>query len=441
MMNQRNRATAQVMGLAALTSTLTWGFAPAAEAQASPVSHLQSNTRAVNLEAGTVIPVRLSDPLSSNNSKRGDTFTTTLRTGDEADYSGLPAGTKIEGVVQSAKPQQDKDPGALELAFQRLRLPDGRSYAVQGSLIGLDEKSVTKSRDGRLVAKPGHRNDRLTYLGYGAGAGLIAGVLTKHTLEDTLIGGGLGYLFGSLQKGGSNARDVSLKAGTEFGVRLDRALGYSATTSGYRNSDAYRNSEEDATRLHRAGGNGNTDANLNPRQDAGGAINRQDAGDLHRNDSRDNQDAQNRDRQAGSDVRDAQGNANGSYNADNTTDIGVLVGDQNVRFDPNARPIYTKGMVLVPAIPVLNAAHIRYSYDAGRQQITVNGDNGPTRITANSSIAVVNNTRRVRLQSPARRLNGVLYVPLKFLEAATNYTVAWDASSRTAVFTAPDTAR
>src|SRR5262249_38253309 len=131
-------------------------------------------------------------------------------------------GTKIEGVVTTAKVQHDKDPGVLELSFRRLRLPNGRSYPITGSLIGLDNKSVNKTSDGRLIAKPGHQTDRLTYVGYGAGAGLLISLFTHKTLENTLLGAGLGYLFGSLQK--SNPSNVNLKSGTELGVRLDRSV-------------------------------------------------------------------------------------------------------------------------------------------------------------------------------------------------------------------------
>ena len=51
------------------------------------------------LEAGSVIPVRLNETLSSNSSQKGDTFTATVRTGQSEDF-GLPSGTKIDGLVK-----------------------------------------------------------------------------------------------------------------------------------------------------------------------------------------------------------------------------------------------------------------------------------------------------------------------------------------------------
>ena len=181
----------------------------------------------VRLNSGTVIAVKLDNELSSNNSSKGDKFTATIKeTSRDSDPNGLPAGTQVSGVVRLAQPKTDKKPGALDLSFQRLIIPNGRSYSLDGSLIGLDNKSVSRGANGRITARASHRTDRLTYVGYGAGAGLLVNVLThrKGTLTDTAIGAGLGYLFGSLVKGKSKVNDVSLKEGTEMGVRLNSRL-------------------------------------------------------------------------------------------------------------------------------------------------------------------------------------------------------------------------
>lgn len=195
-----NKLALRALGAVALASTLPFVSAPVAMAQFRPNS--------AYLDAGTVIPVTLDSQLSSRDSRPGDTFTAAIRTDNNSAYN-MPSDAEVEGVVRSVQPYQDsKHPGTLDLDFRRIRFSDGRSIPIQASLIGLDSKSVEK-RNGRLVAKSGHANDRLTYVGYGAGAGLLVSLFTKGTLRDTLIGGGLGYLFGSLQKG-NNARDVTL---------------------------------------------------------------------------------------------------------------------------------------------------------------------------------------------------------------------------------------
>lgn len=179
---------------------------------------MPSETRV--LQSDTVIPVQLDTPLSSNENREGDRFTATVRTGGDSYYGFLPAGTRIEGRVVAAKAKSGDDPGLLELDFQRLRLPNGRSYDIDGQLISLDNTAVTRTDDGEIRAKPAAKDKRAVYAGYGAGAGLIVGLLTKKPVETGLIGGVLGYLAGEAERARNKPADVRLKSGTEFGVRL-----------------------------------------------------------------------------------------------------------------------------------------------------------------------------------------------------------------------------
>jgi len=179
----------------------------------------------LTLAENTVIPARLDKALSSNNSDEGDTFTATINTRSDDNYLGLPEGTKIHGIVTRATPRSGKDPGVLGLDFQRITLPNGRSFAIDAGLVGLDGKYV-ENEDGRLVAKADHRNDTLTYVGLGAGAGVLLAVLTDSDdwLRNGLIGAGLGWLFSEIQNNNAQPRDVSLAKDTEIGVRLDERL-------------------------------------------------------------------------------------------------------------------------------------------------------------------------------------------------------------------------
>lgn len=400
----------------------------------------QSDTRNLALEAGSVIPVKLDNELSSNNTRKGDTFTVTLRNDADAEYYRLPTGTHIEGVVRDVRAKKDKDPGVLDLDFRRLRLPDGHSYAIQGSLIGLDNKSVEKRSDGRLVAKPGHSNDRLTYVGYGAGAGLIVGLLTKSTLQDTLLGGGLGYLFGSLQKGQTQTRDVDLKPGSELGVRLDQSV--TLTNYGGRDDTGnYHARNDDTGRFHRDGANGsnadNRDNGSRDSRDNNGyrrddGTNRDDRGnatDRNNLDRNRSDDAANRDR-ADRSNQDRPG-LDRSGDRGSRRNIGVLVGDRNVPFDAAARPFMSNGVLMVPARDVLNTARIPFTYNAQTKSIRATGDGGTVRLALDSAVAIVNGDRRVRLDAPAQQVNGTTYVPIKFFSLVTGRDATYDTSSRT----------
>ncbi len=176
----------------------------------------------------TVIPVKLDEPLSSNESRQGDRFTASLDSTTGV-YGNLPGGTKIQGRVVTAKKQAGNEPGMLELSFDRLILPDGRTEELSGTLISLDEKELSKDSDGRITATGKAKDNRAVYAGYGAGAGVLVGILskdnTKGNITKGLLGGLLGLGAGELErnrkKGPSN---VSLKEGTKFGVRLDEDL-------------------------------------------------------------------------------------------------------------------------------------------------------------------------------------------------------------------------
>ncbi len=179
------------------------------------------------LDSGSVIPFRLNDELSSNRSEVGEKFTATLDATDYDNYQGLPNGSVLEGHVDVVRAKDDEAPGVLGLAFDRVRTPDGRYYSVDGTLIGLDNKSVN-NENGRLTAKSGAKND-LKYVGYGAGAGALVALITKgNVVTTTLIGSAIGYLFGELDR--QKARDVSLKTDSKFGVRLMDDLSFRVPT-------------------------------------------------------------------------------------------------------------------------------------------------------------------------------------------------------------------
>ncbi len=177
------------------------------------------------LYKATVLPVRLNEDLSSNESRRGDRFTASLDSTDGV-YGQLPGGTKVEGRVITATKQNGNDPGLLELAFDRLVFPDGHTQDLSGTLVSLNDKDIKTDADGRIVATGKAKDNRGVYAGYGAGAGLLLGVLsgnnTKGNVTKSLIGGLLGLGAGELEKNQQQKpSNVRLKQGEKFGVRLD----------------------------------------------------------------------------------------------------------------------------------------------------------------------------------------------------------------------------
>ncbi len=341
------------------------------------------------LKPGTVLPVDLTTGLSSATAAKGDVFTAIVRKDIVGQY-GLPVGTRVDGYVREVRRHRGNTPGMLDLAFRRVRLPNGQAYPINGSLIGLDNKSVLREPNGTLRATPGKGTSRLTYVGYGAGAGLIVGLLTKHALPATIIGGGLGYLYGALQHGNKPiVRDVVLKKGTEIGVRLDRQVVFSGSEVGNNvvgSASGYRVGQSG---LHRSI---NSNSNTLP-----------------------------------------AGNGNTSNVNNGGMGIGVLVNGNNVNFSSNAQPVSSHNTILVPAAPVLHEMHTNYSYNGSSKVLEIRGAKGTVRITAGSRIAVINGTRRSWLAAPAEMLNGAFYVPMQLFKLITNSPVSYDSGSETVV--------
>ena len=388
--------------------------------------------RNLRLEAGSVIPVKLKEAISSDKSHSGDKFITAVQTTDNYSDYGFPNGTRVEGTVQSARPQEGANPGVLDVSFDKLLLPDGRSVRINGSLIGLDNKSVTKSSDGRLIAKNGNKNQRLIYTGYGAAAGLLVGVLTKHTLEDTVIGGGLGYLFGSLQKSHNDPRNVYLKTGTEMGIRLDNRVSLSVDDSESRNS-TFRNQTGSKSSTRRRIPAAESDSVDQTDENDSAPVSRQrrtresdDATSVVSSRTRTSTKSDNSDRSDRSDR---------SVGSKNGEEIGVLIDDREVRFD-SAKPYANEdGIVMVPVIPVLKASRTPYTYDSATKSLSATGSGNRVKITVGSKIAMSGTSKRTRLQATVIRVNGTVYAPLRFLELATGYDTTFDKGSQTVVMT------
>src|SRR5919106_2921726 len=102
------------------------------------VTRLSAQTRIV-LPEGTVIIVRTSSPLESATAKVGQTFETVVAdTVRVENYTVIPAGSRIRGVVTFAQAADRQQSGVIEVNFDRLSLPDGRTHSLSGRLTSTD---------------------------------------------------------------------------------------------------------------------------------------------------------------------------------------------------------------------------------------------------------------------------------------------------------------
>jgi hypothetical protein len=168
-----------------------------------------------SLPEGTEVPVRLEQPLSSRTARTEDRVLASVARPVVADGRVvIPAGARVEGVVERARPASlPTHGGQLDLAFDRLQLDDGRTVPLLSRIVSV-----------------GQQDERFNRRNAGIGA-ILGGVLgsvvggTRGAVVGVIVGGAGGGL-------AANAgRNVDLPAGTLVILRLERPL---AATAGNR---------------------------------------------------------------------------------------------------------------------------------------------------------------------------------------------------------------
>ena len=177
---------------------LTLGAASAASAQSRVV-----------LPSGSVIIVRTTTALQSATARASQPFETTVSESVGIDeYTAIPAGSRIRGVIQVARAATRQQSGVIEVVFDRLTLPDGTALQITGKLTSTDsaERRQINSDPNARVALVGGRG--------GIGAA-IAGASS---------GGGANNLLTALSGLLSEGKDVNVPAGTLLAVELESAV-------------------------------------------------------------------------------------------------------------------------------------------------------------------------------------------------------------------------
>jgi hypothetical protein len=163
----------------------------------------------VVLPAGSVIIVRTTAPLQSATAKSGQTFDTNVEESVGVDeFTVIPAGSKIRGVVSLTTPATRQQSGVIEVVFDRLTLPNGSTFPIEGKLTSTDsaERRQIQSDPNARVVLVGER---------GGIGGTIAGAGSSKSTNN--IFAALGTLL-------SQGRDVSVAAGTPLAVELQQAV-------------------------------------------------------------------------------------------------------------------------------------------------------------------------------------------------------------------------
>ncbi|HUF03403.1 MAG TPA: LysM peptidoglycan-binding domain-containing protein [Aridibacter sp.] len=196
--------------------------------------------REYKVDAGERIRVRLEDKITSKSSQPGDRFMSKVT---EPVYSTtgvvvIPEGSTVVGRVDAVKPaEKGGKPGTIDVSFIELRLPNGNSKAINGSLTNLDTDDAKSDSEGTASGdKMEHR--KVIFIGGGGAGGALIGAAIGGG-KGALIGGIAGAVGGLLGERLTKGEEAEVKAGTEFGIYLNREvyLPRFNTEGEYRNED------------------------------------------------------------------------------------------------------------------------------------------------------------------------------------------------------------
>jgi peptidoglycan hydrolase-like protein with peptidoglycan-binding domain len=194
------------------------------------VSTLTAQNR-LALPEGTVIIVRTSTALQSATMRTNETFETTVVEEIQVDnYTVIPAGSRIRGVATFVQPADRQRSGVIEVNFDRLTLADGTSFPLDGKLT-----STNAAERRQIDADP---NARVVLVGGRGGIGAaIAGASSESSSTSNILAA-LGSML-------SEARNVSVPAGTTLAVQLEQRLALSGRGRGRgaNNSTIYTDAE------------------------------------------------------------------------------------------------------------------------------------------------------------------------------------------------------
>jgi type IV secretion system protein VirB10 len=174
------------------------------------------------VDKGTVIPIELTNKISTKNIKEGDRiYARTYVPITVGNTIVIPVGTNVQGRIKDAqRPGKVKGKASLTLNFERMILPNGVTMEIYGLLGGSDEGhregeatikgDSTKGKDAGDVAKAGGVGGVLGgVFGGGKGAAIGGGASAGVALAGVLLGRGA---------------DLELPKGTSLEVVLDQPL-------------------------------------------------------------------------------------------------------------------------------------------------------------------------------------------------------------------------
>jgi len=214
----------------AITLTFTLASAALAEgAPNAPNNYDPSVTPAAaasgpSLPSGTAVKIKLETPISTRNSKAGDTFAGRVTEPVMLDKrTVIPVGATLEGrVMRVSEPRRVAGKPMIDLHPESVTLPNGERMLINAVITDTDlHKKTSVNDEGKIQGKGRDSRDNRELI-VGAGAGSVVGVIAGGA-KGMFIGAGVGATVTTIHWL-TKRHSAELPAGTEILMELSRPM-------------------------------------------------------------------------------------------------------------------------------------------------------------------------------------------------------------------------
>ncbi len=181
----------------------------------------------ITVPAGTEIPLRLAQGISTRNAKPGDpVYAETAFPITQNDRIVIPAGTYVQGRISDVKrPGRVKGRAEFLMHFTTLIFRSGYTVMLPGSVEGMpgSEKQQVKDKEGTIQQDSTKGKDAGT-VAKTAGTGATVGAIADRSWKGAGMGGAAGAGVGLAAVLLTRGPDVNLPPGTSVQMVLQRPL-------------------------------------------------------------------------------------------------------------------------------------------------------------------------------------------------------------------------
>jgi hypothetical protein len=211
----------------AIVVVLLGALAAAQQAAEEREGSRGSGRAGITVPAGTQIPLKLAQGISTKSAKVGDAvYAETVFPVTANDRIVIPAGTYVQGRISEIKrPGRVKGRAEFLMHFTTMIFHSGYTVMLPGAVENLpgSEKQTVRDKEGSIQQDGSKGKDAETVAktaGAGAGVGSIAG----RNLKGAGIGGAAGAAAGLAYVLFSRGPDINLPTGTSVQIVLERPL-------------------------------------------------------------------------------------------------------------------------------------------------------------------------------------------------------------------------